>query len=134
MTFIFHSASYQKSHSLIVFFLELLKVISRLRFCQPGTFIIMEYVCTVCVLVCVYCVCMLSHVRLFAAQWTIVRQTPLSMEFSRKNIGAGCHFLLQEIFPTQGSNLPLCVSCIGRRLLYQLSHQGSPVIMVSNHN
>ena len=50
MTFIFHSASYQKSHS--VSFLELLKVISRLRFCQPGTFIIMECVC-VCVCVCV---------------------------------------------------------------------------------
>ena len=35
----------------------------------------------------------------------------------------GCHFLLQGIFPTQGSNpgLPHC-----RQMLYHLSHQGSP--------
>ena len=40
-----------------------------------------------------------------------------------KNNGAGCHALLQGIFPTQGSNpgLPHC-----RRILYRLSHQGSP--------
>ena len=40
-----------------------------------------------------------------------------------KNTGVGCHFLLQGIFPTQGSNpgLPHC-----RQILYRLSHQGSP--------
>ena len=27
------------------------------------------------------------------------------MEFSSKNTGLGCHFLLQGILPTQGSNL-----------------------------
>ena len=32
-----------------------------------------------------------------------------------KNTGVGCHFLLQEIFPTQGSNLCLFVSCPYRR-------------------
>ena len=39
-----------------------------------------------------------------------------------KNTGVGCHFLFQEIFPTQGSNtgLPHC-----RQTLYHLSHQGS---------
>jgi len=39
-----------------------------------------------------------------------------------KNTGAGCHALLQGIFPTQGSNpgLPYC-----RRILYCLSHQKS---------
>ena len=31
------------------------------------------------------------------------------------NTGVGCHFLLQGIFPTQGSNLGLCTS---RRILY----------------
>ena len=35
----------------------------------------------------------------------------------------GCHFLLQGIFPTQGSNLGL-LHC--RQPLYHLSHQGSP--------
>ena len=43
-----------------------------------------------------------------------------------KNTGVGCHFLLQEIFPTQRLNpgLPHC-----RQILYQLSHQGSPRIL-----
>ena len=43
--------------------------------------------------------------------------------FPGKNPGVGCYFLLQRIFPTQGSNpgLPHC-----RQTLYCLSHQGSP--------
>ena len=42
-------------------------------------------------------------------------------DFSGKNTGVGCHFLLQEIFLTQGLNpgLPQC-----RQTLYHLSHQG----------
>ena len=40
-------------------------------------------------------------------------------DFSGKNTGVGCHFLLQRIFPTQGSNLCLLqVSCIGRWIIY----------------
>ena len=43
-----------------------------------------------------------------------------------KNTGVGNLSLLQGIFPTQGSNLglPRC-----RRILYQLSHKGSPGIL-----
>ena len=43
-----------------------------------------------------------------------------------KNTGAGCHALLQGIFPTQGSNpdLPHC-----RRILNYLSYQESPIYM-----
>ena len=69
-----------------------------------------------------------SHVRLFATPWTVAYQAPLSMEFSGKNIRAGCHFFLQGIFPTQGLNLglPHC-----RQMLYQLSHQGSPDMSLS---
>ena len=37
-----------------------------------------------------------------------------------KNTGVGCHDLLQNIFPTQGSNLDL-LHCT--QILYQLSHQ-----------
>ena len=44
-------------------------------------------------------------------------------DFPGKNTGVGCHFLLQGIFPTQGSNLGL-LHC--RQTLYHLSHQGSP--------
>ena len=40
-----------------------------------------------------------------------------------KNIGVGCLLLLQGIFPTQESNWGL-LHC--RRVLYQLSYQGSP--------
>ena len=49
----------------------------------------------------------LSHVQLFTTLWTIACQAPLSMRFSSKNTGVGCHFLLQGIFLTQGSNLQL---------------------------
>ena len=44
-------------------------------------------------------------------------------DFPGKSAGGGCHFLLQEIFPTQRLNpdLPHC-----RQTLYHLSHQGSP--------
>ena len=43
-----------------------------------------------------------------------------------KNTGAGCHALLQGIFPTQGSNpdLPHC-----RRILNHLSYQESHIYM-----
>ena len=58
------------------------------------------------------CQC-LSRVWLFATSW----------DFPDKNTGMGCCFILQRIFPTQGSNLglPHC-----RQILYCLSHQGSP--------
>ena len=36
-------------------------------------------------------------------------------DFPGKNTGVGCHFLLQGIFPTQGSNPCLHVSCIAGR-------------------
>ena len=44
-------------------------------------------------------------------------------DFPGKNPGAGCHFLLQEVFLTQGLNpgIPHC-----RQALYHLSYQGSP--------
>ena len=49
------------------------------------------------------------------------------MEFSRP---VGSLSLLQGIFPTQGSNSGL-LHC--RRILYQLSHQGSPIYTVYTH-
>ena len=45
------------------------------------------------------------------------------IDFPGKNTGVGCHFLLQEIFPTQGLNQALLSY---RQILYHLSHQGSP--------
>ena len=43
-----------------------------------------------------------------------------------KNTAVGCQALYQGIFPTQGPN-PGLLHC--RRILYQLSHQGSPRIL-----
>ena len=67
------------------------------------------------------CVLSLSRVRLFATPWTEIHQAPLSMRFSSKNTGVGCHFLLQGIFPIQGFNRGL-FHC--RQVLYHLSYQG----------
>ena len=39
-----------------------------------------------------------------ATLWTIAHQPLLSMGFSRQEYWVGFHFLLQGIFPTQGSN------------------------------
>jgi len=41
-----------------------------------------------------------------------------------RNTGVGCHALLQELFPTQGSN-PDLLHC--RQILYHLSHKVSPL-------
>ena len=65
---------------------------------------------------------LLSRIRLFATPQTVARQAPPSWDFPVKNTGVGCHFLLQGIFLTQGSN-PGLLHC--RQTLYPLSHQGS---------
>ena len=46
-----------------------------------------------------------------------------------KNTGVGCHFLLQGIFMTQGSNPGLLIC---RQILYSLSYQGffTPTMIV----
>ena len=64
-----------------------------------------------------------SSVRLFVTPWTVACTRLLCpWDFLGKSTGVGCHFLLQGIFPTQGSNpgLPHC-----RQTLYHLSHQSS---------
>ena len=48
-----------------------------------------------------------------------------SSNFPGKNTGVCCHFLLQGIFPTQGSN-PGLLHC--KQILYRLSHLGSPTL------
>ena len=63
-----------------------------------------------------------SCAQLFASLRTVAHQAPLSMGFPRQESGVGCHFLLQEIFPTQGSNLHL----LHWQVSFLLSHLGSP--------
>ena len=61
--------------------------------------------------------------RLLRVPWT-ARSGPWNS--LGRNTGVGSLSVLQEIFPNQGSNpcLPHC-----RRILYQLSHKGSPRIL-----
>ena len=47
-----------------------------------------------------------------------------------KNAGVGCHFLLQGIFSTQGSN-PGLLHC--RQILHHFSHQGIPNTSTSKY-
>ena len=64
---------------------------------------------------------MLSHVQLFVTPCTVPPRLLWPWNFPDKNTGAGCHFLLQGIFPTQIDWTHIsCVSCIGRQVLYQL--------------
>ena len=65
---------------------------------------------------------LLSPVCLFETPWTVPARLLHPWDSPGKNNEVGCHFLLQRIFPTQGSNLglPHC-----RQTLYHLSHQGS---------
>ena len=52
----------------------------------------------------------------FGTTWTTACQASLSMEFPRQEDWS-CHFLCQEIFPTQGLNPHL----FDRRILYRLT-------------
>ena len=47
-------------------------------------------------------VAVLSHVKLFAAPWTIAHQVPLSMEFSRQKYKSGLPFPTPRDFPNPG--------------------------------
>ena len=56
----------------------------------------------------------------------IIGSTPGSSvpwNFPGRNIGVGCHFLLQGIFPTQALNLHLLCLLFCRRILYQVRIQ-----------
>ena len=46
----------------------------------------------------------LSCARLFATPWIACTKLLRPWDFQGKSTGMGCHFLLQGIFPTQGSN------------------------------
>ena len=64
-------------------------------------------------------VCVLSRVPLFVTPWPGL---PSPWDFPGKNIGVGCHFLLQGIFLTKGSRVHLLCWQVDSLLL---SHQGS---------
>ena len=59
----------------------------------------------------------------------ILQTRILELEKKKKEYWSGCHFILQEIFPTQGLN-PGLLHC--RQTLYQLSHQGNQISLSTN--
>ena len=59
----------------------------------------------------------------FMTPWTVVTRFLSPWDFPGKGTGVGCHFLLQGIFPTQGSNLGLLLRQVDS---LPLSHQRSP--------
>ena len=62
---------------------------------------------------------LLSRVWLFVTPWTVARQTPVSTGFSRQEYWSGLPFPTPGIFKSQGIEpASLCVSCIGRQILY----------------
>ena len=64
-----------------------------------------------------------SSVLAWKTPWTVACTKLLHpRDFPDKSIGVSCHFLLQGIFLTQGSN-PGLLHC--RQMLYRLGHQGS---------
>ena len=74
-----------------------------------------------------------SHVQLFATLWTSLWLARLlcPWDFPGKNTGVGCHALLQRIFPTEGSNMHVLSFLHCRRILYPLSHWGSPKLLLT---
>ena len=71
--------------------------------------------------------------RLFVTTWTVARQAPLSWDSLGKNTGVGCRFLLQGIFPTQGSNVCLLCPLHWQADSLPLSHLGSPKVGGREH-
>ena len=73
----------------------------------------------------------LSHIQLLAIPWIIPASLLSPWDFPGKKTGVGCHFLLQRIFLTQGSN---------SWLLYRqanslpLSHLQSQFLFHCSHN
>ena len=65
---------------------------------------------------------LLSPVCLFETPWTVPARLLHPWDFPGKITEVGCHFLLQGIFPTQGSN-PGLLHC--RQTLHHLSHKGA---------
>ena len=78
-----------------------------ISFYPPPNTMVVGYVCSV----------MSNAVRLHGMQ---PAKFLCLWNFSGKDTGVGCYFLLQEIFPTQGLNSS--ISCIGRQILSQLCH------------
>ena len=59
------------------------------------------------------CVCVLSHIQLFATPWTVAHQAPLSMEFPRQEYWSGLLFPSLGDLPDPGIE-PVSPALAGR--------------------
>ena len=73
------------------------------------------------------CAQLLSRIQLFATLWTVARQAPLSMEFSKQEYWSGLPFPPPGDLPDPGIELesPAFPALQADSLL--LSHLGSPI-------
>ena len=69
----------------------------------------------------------LNHVQLLQPQGLEPARLLCPWDSLGKNAEEGCHFLLQDIFPIQGSNLCLFRLLHCRRILYHWATKGSPM-------
>ena len=67
---------------------------------------------------CACVLCRVSHVQLFATQWTVDHQTPLSMGFSRQEHWCGLPCAPPGNLPNPGIKVSSFGSCIDRRAVY----------------
>ena len=63
-----------------------------------------------------------SHVWLCVTLWTLARQVPLPMEFSRQEYWRACPFHSRASSWPRDQTCISCNSCIGRWILYLLTH------------
>ena len=81
---------------------------------------------------------MLSHVRLFAAPWTVTRQAPLSMEYSRQEYRSRLPFPTPQNLPDTGTEHFLHLYLLHLLHLHldslPLHHVGSPYLVRSPLN
>lgn len=61
--------------------------------------------------------------QLFVTLWTVSMSCSVHGILQASTAGVGCHLLLKAVFPTQGSDLRLCIA--GR---FSLSHREAPVV------
>ena len=78
--------------------------------------ICLVWLCSVC---CV-CMCVLSHVQLFATPWTVSHQAPQSLGFFRQECWSGLPFLIPGILPDLGIEpmSPVSPTLAGRFFTY----------------
>ena len=75
--------------------------------------------------------CKLTRVRLFSTSCSTATRLLRPWNFPGKNPLGGCHFLLQRIFPTRGSNPCLLHWGVGS---LPLNHLGSPYSFIEKKN